>query len=312
MSDSLKHQPDSNVESVTSAVSAVLRNVVARPIESGLYVVATPIGNLHDVSLRALAVLVQADKVYCEDTRTSRKLLARYGISRQLNTYQEHNAERVRPDILAELGDGRSVAIISDAGTPVISDPGFKLVQAAIAAGYNIVPVPGPSAVSAAVSAAGLASDRFLFAGFLAQRQNARRNQLKDLVSTPHTLVFYESPHRLAATLADMVIVLGAAREAVVARELTKKFEEFKRGTLTDLAAWAAATPPRGEITIVVQGDAGEADAKEVSDAEIAERLQDALAGLSPAQASRQVADALGVEKSRVYDIGLKLKRGEI
>ena len=312
MSDSLKDQLVSDVESVESAVGAALRNIVSRPIEAGLYLVATPIGNLYDISLRALAVLVQADRVYCEDTRTSRKLLARYGLRRKLNTYQEYNAERTRPEILAELAQGRSVALISDAGTPVISDPGLKLVRAAVVEGHDVIPIPGPSAVSAAISAAGLASDRFLFAGFLAQRANARRNQLRDLAAVRCTLVFYESPHRLAATLSDMADAFTGAREAVVARELTKKFEEFKRGSLADLAAWAAATPPRGEITILVSGCAYQQVADEITDADIAERLKSALECSSPAQASRQVADALGVEKSRVYDVGLKLKRGEI
>ncbi|MGI9410694.1 MAG: 16S rRNA (cytidine(1402)-2'-O)-methyltransferase [Hyphomicrobiaceae bacterium] len=312
MSDSLKVQSESHGKSVDLAVGAALRDIVSRPIKAGLYLVATPIGNLNDISLRALAVLVQADSVYCEDTRTSRKLLTRYGIRRKLNTYQEHNAERARPEILASLAGGQSVALISDAGTPVISDPGFKLVRAAIAEGYDIVPIPGPTAVSAAISAAGLASDRFLFAGFLSQRSNARRNQLRDLATVPYTLVFYESPHRLAATLADMAAEFADAREAVVARELTKKFEEFRRGRLADLAAWATATPPRGEITIVVSGCATQPSTDQVTDADIAEHLKRALECSSPAQASRQVADALGVEKSRVYDIGLKLKRGEI
>ncbi len=312
MAESLKDKSDSHWESVDSAVHAALRDVIARPIKAGLYLVATPIGNLHDVSLRAIATLVQADDVYCEDSRTSRRLLSRFAISRRLKTYQEHNAERTRPEILDALARGRSIAVISDAGTPVISDPGFKLVRAAIAAGHDIVPVPGPSAVAAAISAAGLASDRFLFVGFLPQRSNARRNQLCELASAPFTLVFFESPHRLAATLDDLAAEFGATREAVIARELTKKFEEFKRGTLADLAAWATATPPRGEITIVVDGCDVQPSGGDVSDSEIAERLRAALEVASPSQASRQVADALGVEKSRVYDIGLRLKRGEI
>ena len=312
MADSLKDKSDSGWESVDSAVSAALRDVIARPIKAGLYLVATPIGNLHDISLRVIATLVQADDVYCEDTRTSRKLLSRFAISRRLKTYQEHNAEHARPEILDALSRGQSIALISDAGTPLISDPGFKLVRAAIAAGHDVVPVPGPSAAAAAISAAGLASDRFLFAGFLPQRSTARRNQLRELANAPFTLVFFESPHRLAATLDDLAAEFDATRAAVVARELTKKFEEFKRGTLAELAAWAAATPPRGEITIIVDGCDDQPQAADISEAEIADRLRAALERSSPAQASKQVADALGVEKSRVYDIGLKLKRGEI
>lgn len=293
-----------------AAVAREFERLLGQRLQAGLYLVATPIGHLGDMTLRALAVLINADHVYCEDTRVSQKLLARFAIDRRMATYHEHNGEKVRPEILQALSDGRAVALISDAGTPAISDPGFKLVRAASAAGHLVVAIPGATAAIAALSASGLATDRFVYVGFLAPKTTARRQQLADLAGLAMTTVFYESPHRLAATLKDMAEVLGE-RPAVVARELTKKYEEIKRGTLGELAGWAQDVAPRGEVTIVV-GAGDTSDVGVVDDDEIARRLQQALETASPAQAAKQVADALGVAKARVYDIGLKLKRGEM
>jgi 16S rRNA (cytidine1402-2'-O)-methyltransferase len=190
---------------------------------------------LGDVTLRALAVLAQADILYCEDTRHSRILLAHYGIARPTRPYHEHNAARERPHVLAQLAAGQSVALISDAGTPLICDPGFKLVRAAAEAGFPVTAIPGPSAPLAALVSAGLATDAFFFAGFLPSRCNARRTRLQELKSVPASLVFFEAPSRLADSLADLAAVLGE-REGAVARELTKMHEELRRGSLAELA----------------------------------------------------------------------------
>ena len=206
---------------VAERVEAALRELRAQPLPAGLYVVATPIGNLGDVTLRALAVLAEADVIYCEDTRHSRILLAHYAMARPTRPYHEHNAARERPHVLAELAAGKSVVLISDAGTPLICDPGYKLVRAAVAAGFPVTALPGPSAALAALASAGLATDAFLFAGFLPPRRNARRARLKQLDAVPASLIFFEAPSRLADSLGDIAAVLGD-REAAVARELTK------------------------------------------------------------------------------------------
>ena len=236
----------------------MLRGLLVESLPAGLYLVATPIGNLADITLRALAVLARADIVYCEDTRHSRVLLAHYSISRPTRPYHEHNAERERPRVLAELAAGKSVAIISDAGTPLISDPGYKLVREAIAAGHPVFSLPGPSAVLAALATAGLATDAFLFAGFLPPRQKARQDRLAELKAVPATLVFFEAPSRLAETLADIGAVLGN-RAAAVARELTKLYEEVRRGSPDELARWAAEAEPRGEMVVLVGPPTAEA-----------------------------------------------------
>jgi 16S rRNA (cytidine1402-2'-O)-methyltransferase len=253
-----------------------LRALLATPLEPGLYLVATPIGNLADITLRALATLDRADVVYCEDTRHSRTLLAHFAIARPTRAYHEHNAERERPRVLAELAAGKSVALISDAGTPLISDPGYKLVREAVAAGHRVVSLPGASATLAALGAAGLPTDAFLFAGFLPPKAGARRTRLGELKAVPATLVFFEAPSRLGDSLADIAAVLGA-REAAVARELTKLHEEVRRGTPAGLAQWATETAPRGEMVILV----GPPVAEEVADETIAARLAALLAGMS-------------------------------
>jgi len=278
--------------------------LLAEPLVPGLYLIATPIGNLADITLRALATLERADMVYCEDTRHSRTLLTHFAISRATRAYHEHNAARERPRVLAELAAGKSVALISDAGTPLISDPGYKLVREAIAAGHHVTSLPGASAALAALGSAGLPTDAFLFAGFLPPRVGARRSRLAELKAVPATLVFFEAPSRLAESLADIAAVLGA-REMAVARELTKLHEEVRRGTAAELAKWAAEAAPKGEMVILV----GPPVAEEVTNDAIIARLEARLADMSLRDAAKSVAEELGVPRSRAYDLGLALKR---
>ena len=278
--------------------------LLAQPLRAGLYLVATPIGNLGDITLRALATLARADVLYCEDTRHSAVLLAHFSIARPLRPYHEHNAQRERPRILAELAAGKSVALMSDAGTPLVSDPGYKLVREALAAGHPVLSLPGPSAALAALVSAGLATDTFLFAGFLPSRQGARRARLARLQAVPATLVFFEAPSRLSESLRDIGEVLGA-REAAVARELTKLHEEVRRGTPGELAQWAAEAAPRGEMVVLV----GPPLAQAVTDETIAAKLTPMLPVMSLSDAAKAAADDLGVTKARAYDIGIALKR---
>ncbi|HEX2336869.1 MAG TPA: 16S rRNA (cytidine(1402)-2'-O)-methyltransferase [Hyphomicrobiaceae bacterium] len=282
----------------------LLRDLLAEALPPGLHVVATPIGNLGDISLRALSTLAGADLLYCEDTRHSRVLLTHFGITRPLRAYHEHNAERERPRILAELTAGRSVALISDAGTPLISDPGYKLVRAALAAGIRVSSLPGASAVLAALTAAGLATDTFLFVGFLPAKAGARRGRLTELRAMPATLVLFEAPSRLAETLLDIAMVLGD-RHVAVARELTKLHEEVRTGAAAELAQWAAAAVPRGEMVIVI----GQAPIAEVGDATIAAHLQSLPASMSVRDAAKATAEALSVPKTRAYELALALKK---
>ncbi|MGE3142271.1 MAG: 16S rRNA (cytidine(1402)-2'-O)-methyltransferase, partial [Hyphomonadaceae bacterium] len=223
------------------------------PLEPGLYVVATPIGNLRDITVRALDVLAGAARIYAEDTRVARKLLDAYAIATPLSAYHDHSAPALREAIVAAIGRGEALALVSDAGTPLISDPGFKLARAVIEAGARVFPVPGASALLAALVGAGLPTDRFFFAGFAPAKAGARRAWLEDLAAIPATLVFYETGPRLAESLADMAAAFGP-RPAVIARELTKMFEEFRRDDLASLAASYAAAPPKGEIVVLVEG----------------------------------------------------------
>lgn len=216
-----------------------------------LYVVATPIGNLADVTHRALDVLTNVELIACEDTRHTRKLLQHYGISTKTISYHEHNEQERARQLVEMLREGKNVAVVSDAGTPSISDPGFRLVRAAIENGVAVVPVPGPSALISALIAAGLPTDEFFFGGFLPARSNARRTRLNELRSVPGTLIFYEAPHRLAGTLKDAYEILGE-REAVVARELTKLHEELRRGRLSELVEHYSREEPRGEIVLLI------------------------------------------------------------
>jgi len=220
-----------------------------------------------------------------------------------MRAYHEHNAERERPRVLAELAAGKSVALISDAGTPLVSDPGYKLVRAAIAAGHAVISLPGPSAILAALATAGLATDAFLFAGFLPAKQKARQARLAELKAVPATLVFFEAPSRLGESLGDIAAVLGD-REAAVARELTKLYEEVRRGTPAELAQWAAAAGPKGEMVVLV----GPPRAEVVTDDTILTHLQPLLARMSLGDAAKSVAQELGVPRNRAYDLGLVLK----
>ena len=229
-----------------------------------LYLVATPIGNLADITHRALDVLTNVAVIACEDTRHTRKLLQHYGISTKTVSYHDHNEQERARQLIQTLREGKDVAVVSDAGTPSISDPGYRLVRAAIDNDLAVVPVPGPSALISALIAAGLPTDEFFFGGFLPARSNARRTRLTDLRSVPGTLVFYEAPHRLADTLKDAYEILGE-REAVVARELTKLHEEFKRGRLSGLAEHYSNEEPRGEIVLLIDRTVLEtADTKDV------------------------------------------------
>ena len=274
------------------------------PLAAGLYVVATPIGNLRDITLRALDVLAQADLVLAEDTRVTGKLLHAYGLSAKLERHDEHAAGRARPRALAALADGKRVALVSDAGTPLISDPGYRLVREAAAEGYPIIPIPGASALIAGLSAAGLPTDRFLFVGFPPPKSAARRTFLAEFAGIRATLVFYEGGSRLAASLADMAAVLGE-REAVVCRELTKLYETLYRGPLATLAADPRLDAPKGEIVILV-GPGRETEAT-AADADAA--LTDALSRLKPADAAAEVAKALGLPRRDLYRRAMELKR---
>jgi len=225
-----------------------------KPDEAGagcLYIVATPIGNLEDITLRALRVLREADVIACEDTRQTMKLLTHFDISKRLVSYHEHNEITRAPEIVIELEQGAKVALVSDAGTPAISDPGFRLVSLCLRHGIAVVPVPGASAFVAALAASGMPIDEFTFAGFLPSRQTARRKALRAMAKEPRTVALYEAPHRLLDALEDALEILGN-RPAVIAREVTKAFEEFQRGHLEDLVAAVRKKPPRGEITLLI------------------------------------------------------------
>ncbi len=270
----------------------------------GLHLVATPIGNLGDVSLRALEVLRGADQIYCEDTRITARLLARHAIRTPLRTYHDHNAETTRPAILAALRRGERIALVSDAGTPLISDPGYKLVRAAIAEELPVTAAPGPSAALTALVLSGLPPDVFLFAGFLPKQHTARRAALARLATIEATLIFYEAPPRLAATLADMSDTLGA-RQAVVARELTKLHEEVRRGRLAGLAEdYRQDGPPRGEIVIVV----GPPEPARPDPDEIDRRLAAALDEHGVREAATRLAEQTGLPRKELYRRALAIR----
>lgn len=274
------------------------------PLAGGLYVVATPIGNLRDITLRALDVLAAADLVLAEDTRVTGKLLSAFGLSAKLERYDEHGAERTRPRALAALAEGKRVALVSDAGTPLVSDPGYRLVREAAEAGHLVIPIPGASALLAGLSVAGLPTDRFLFAGFPPPKSAARRTFLAELAGVRATLVFFEGGSRLAASLADMAAVLGD-REAAVCRELTKLYETVVRGRLSVLAADPRFAAPKGELVVLV-GPGRETEAT-AADADAA--LAEALTRLKPADAAGEVARALGLSRRDLYRRALELKK---
>ena len=271
-----------------------------------LYVVATPIGNLADLGQRALETLGSVDAVAAEDTRVTRRLLAHYGIAKRLIAVHEHNEKRAVGSILALLGDGRSVALTCDAGTPAISDPGALLVAAARAAGFPVTPVPGPNAAIAALSASGFAAPHHLFYGFLPERAAARRRALAGLARLPFTLVFYEAPHRVEECVSDLRAVLGDKRRIVLARELTKLFESVHACTLAEAADWLAGDPVRrkGEFVLIVEGAAGAPAANDTG-----QRALEVLLGELPLrQAVNLAARITGERKNELYRLALKLK----
>jgi len=294
--------PDSGAQTTVmlDRIRTEMQQHLVKDLPTGLYVVATPIGNLGDITIRSLSVLARADVILCEDTRHSRSLLAHFGIGTPTRPYHEHNAARERPQVLSELAAGRRVAVISDAGTPLISDPGWKLVREAIDAGHYVEALPGASATLTALAVAGLPTDAFLFAGFLPPKGAARRTRIAELKAVPATLVFFEAPSRVGETLADLAGGLGD-RPAAIARELTKLHEEVRRGPLGELAGALADAPLKGEVVIVV----GPPQKGEVTDADIDARLEVALRTMRLRDAAKAVAEALGVPKSRVYTLGL-------
>jgi len=282
--------------------------IAARPLEPALYLVATPIGNLGDITLRALETLAGADVLACEDTRVTRVLLDRYGIQNRPYAYHEHNADEAGPKLIAALDAGKSVALVSDAGTPLVSDPGYRLGQLAIETGHRVVPIPGPSAPLAALVGSGLPNDAFFFAGFLPTKDKARRDRLEELHTVPATLLFFESPHRIGATLAAAAEVLGPARAASVCRELTKTFEEFRRGTLGELAQYYAGDRVvKGEIVLVI-GPPAAPEAPEQG--EVDALLSQLAATLPAAKAATEAARQTGLPRKDLYQRILELKDG--
>ena len=269
----------------------------------GLYIVATPIGNLSDLSPRAASVLANADLIAVEDSRVTAKLLRHIGVKRPMIPYHDHNAEQVRPRLMAELPH-KAIALVSDAGTPLISDPGYKLVREARAAGHNVTTIPGPCAAIAGLTLAGLPSDRFLFAGFLPAKEKARKDTIADFAAIRASLIFYESGPRLAATLTALLQTLGN-REAAVAREISKAYEETVTGTLESLADRYADTPPKGEIVIIV-APPSEARLAPASDADA--MLTEALLRLPAAKAAAEVSKATGLPRAMLYDRAVQMK----
>lgn len=278
-------------------------------MERGLYIVPTPIGNLDDVTRRALAVLSAVTVIAAEDTRHSRKLLAHFGIDTRMVAYHEHSDAAATEALVARVADGESVALISDAGTPLVSDPGYRLVRAMQEAGLPVIPLPGACAAIAALSASGLATDRFFFEGFLPSKHAQRKSRLAALSAIPATLVFYEAPHRIVETLTDALAVFGAEREAVLARELTKTFETIKRLPLGELREWVAADPDqqRGEQVLMI---APPSRSQATLDADTQKLLERLAQELPPRKAAAIVADLTGLKSRALYDF-LLARRGD-
>jgi 16S rRNA (cytidine1402-2'-O)-methyltransferase len=290
------------------AVTAAIANVPSDP--PGLYVVATPIGNLADITLRALRILARAGVIACEDTRVTRKLTSRYAIATQLLSYHEHNAEARRPELMERLSTGQIVALVTDAGTPLVSDPGFRLVEAARAEGHPVYAVPGASALLAGLVVAGLPADRFWFEGFLPAKQSARRARIAELAKIEGTLVLYEAPHRVTACLADLAEMLGP-REVALARELTKRYETVVSGTLDALARTLADEgAPKGEIVLVVAAPLPGASGETLSETEIDERLASRAAEIGVKRAAAELAAETGLRRADLYRRALDLVAG--
>lgn len=278
-------------------------------LPAGLYLVATPIGNARDITLRALDILSSADVIAAEDTRTARKLMEIHGVSagkRPLIAYHDHSGAHGRAGILKLIGEGKSVAYVSEAGTPLVSDPGFALAREAGQAGQLVTTAPGASAVLAALSLSGLPSDRFLFAGFAPNQTGARRRWLEELATVPATLAIYESPKRIRHLLTDMCETLGGARQAAICRELTKKFEEVLRGSLDELAQKLADRELKGEIVVLV--DRGHED---VAEATMEQALRRAMREMSLKDAAATVAEAYGLPRRKVYQAALEMEKDE-
>lgn len=269
-----------------------------------LFIVATPIGNLEDITQRALRVLREADLIACEDTRHTRKLLNHFAITTATISYHEHNEQERAEELCQALESGKNVALVSDAGTPLISDPGFRIVQAAVDRGISVVPIPGASAVITALSVSGLRTDQFLFAGFLPARTGARRAKLNELRTVAGTLIFYEAPHRIKATLKEALDVFGD-RQAVIARELTKLHEEFARGTLSELVEkFLQNETPRGEMVLIISGQAAELPFPSTTDPNVrlGERMEQLEGeGLDQKSALKQAAKELGMKRADAY-----------
>ncbi|QHQ35926.1 16S rRNA (cytidine(1402)-2'-O)-methyltransferase [Algicella marina] len=281
---------------------------MAGELSGGLYLVATPIGTARDITLRALDILRDADLLAAEDTRQARKLMEIHGVpmaGRQVLPYHDHNGAQQRPRILAALAEGQAVAYVSDAGTPLIADPGYRLTEAAISEGFPVTSAPGASALLAALSVAGMPTDRFLFAGFPPPKGGARLAFLEGWAAVPATLVFYESPKRLGASLAAMADAFGPARRVAVCRELTKRFEEVRRGSLEEMASLYEDTPPKGEIVVVVAPP----ELVAASGEDLDTALLSALKGASVRDAAAEVSEALGVPRKRAYARALELLR---
>lgn len=282
-------------------------NHITKPLSAGLYFVATPIGAARDITLRALDILASADLIAAEDTRTARKLMEIHGVplnARKLVAFHDHSGDGAIKRLVADITAGKSVAYVSEAGTPLVADPGYELARAVIAEGLPVTSAPGPSAALAALTSSGLATDRFAFVGFLPASKQQRETEIALLRDLPFTLVFYESPKRVGEMLANLRDVLGEAREAVVCRELTKKFEEITRGTLAEVAANFADRKVKGELVVLV----GRQGATDVAETDVTTALQEAMKTMRIKDAATVVAGAMGLPRRQVYQIALSLK----
>ena len=287
--------------------SDLVSNSQAQGLEPGtLYLVGTPIGNLEDMTFRAIRILSSADVIAAEDTRHTGKLLQHFQITTPQISYHQHNRQQRIPQLIERLNKGEAIALVTDAGMPGISDPGYELVCACIAANLSVVPIPGPSAVVTAIAAAGLPSDRFVFEGFLPVKGKARKERLSALATEPRTVVLYESPHRISKTLNDLQQVLSADRQITLARELTKRYEEFWRGTLAEALLHCQNTAPKGEFTVAIAPSTSSLDVP--TEAEIIAQLSPLLAqGHSRTDASRQLAQRTPFSKREIYQLSLKI-----
>ena len=301
--------PKALLEQSSGAFAFRLSDDRITAVPGKLFIIATPIGNLEDITERAVRMLREADLIACEDTRHTRKLLNHFGISTSTISYHEHNEQSRAEELCALLEAGKSIALVSDAGTPLISDPGFRVVNAAIDRGISVVPIPGPVAFAAALSASGLPTDQFYFAGFLPPRGSARRAKLIELRAIPATLVFYEAPHRIKAALKDALAIFGD-RQAVLARELTKLHEEFTRGTLTELFQRFANSEPRGEMVLIISGPDGSISDSETSpETQLRDRIdQLARDGVDSKAALKQAAKELGLKRDDAYRMMINQK----